>query len=565
MSNNVSFNALSSGNSSSAGGSQPEQPWVSELMSKANVSRFKKQLLENCISKAETSEIESRIVEIRNLISSFEGSDFLILPHADNISHIIDDATSTCNLIEAAMKISPSNQRTSHPDEDYGHTEENAGIKLKALKYPIYYGDEESWLPFWEQYEASVHNRKIPDATKHRILIDECLKGEALKSIKGINPNSRNYQTSITVLKSRFGDPVKLASFYYMKLESLPGSNDTKEQLSTYEEVNKILANLASLEVDTDERFLREKIIPKFNSSTLMWVWAVLEGNESSEEKRSGSVVARVSVHQLMAAIGKVVNRRRDIQHYFRNEPVVPKPKKSTKGGNGANGALPTMAGPSATPESQLQSGPACIFCTRKHDSKDCKKYRTLKKRRERLVEKRKCLMCGGAKHRAASCPHTDPCEHCGKPKHTILTCVEYMKSKDNSSKNSKGKSSSNSFDKSLVTDLTGTFIETFSCKIKDLNGKYVNIKGMLDGGSCLLFITNNVVNKLGLKKGKESLSRVCQFGSNKAICQRSNEVVVTFKNNKSEIKSFCLKTMLCYHVKKLLRVSFYKSRRSRM
>jgi len=66
-----------------------------------------------------------------------------------------------------------------------------------------------------------------------------------LKSIKGINPNSRKYQTSIAALKSRFGDSVTLASFYYTKLESLPGSKDPKKQLSTYEEVDKILANLA--------------------------------------------------------------------------------------------------------------------------------------------------------------------------------------------------------------------------------------------------------------------------------------------------------------------------------
>ena len=255
-------------------------------MWKASVLRFKKQLLENCVPKADEADIANRIEEIRKLICSFEGSDFLILPNADCISQIIDDASSTCSLIEAAMRVVPSSSRASS-DGPNSKPEIDTGIKLKALKYPIYHGDDELWFPWWEQYEATVHLRNIPEATKHRILIDECLKGKALKAVEGINLNARNYNTLIDTLKQRFGDPIKLASFYYAKLESLPGSKDPKEQLSTYEEVKKILANLASLEVDTDERFFREKIIPKFNASTLMWVWAALEGNFSSEDTAS--------------------------------------------------------------------------------------------------------------------------------------------------------------------------------------------------------------------------------------------------------------------------------------
>jgi len=134
-----------------------------------------------------------------------------MLPNSNEITKIIDDAVHTCNIIETALKVNIA-PKSSHS------AEEVCGIKLKPLNPPVYHGDEESWLPFWEQFNAMVYSRNLPDSSKHRILIDECLKGEALKCVKGINPSSRNYQTSIAVLMERFGDPNKLASYYYEKL-----------------------------------------------------------------------------------------------------------------------------------------------------------------------------------------------------------------------------------------------------------------------------------------------------------------------------------------------------------
>ena len=122
------------------------------------------------------------------------------------------------------MKVTPSTRHSSSTDVASSRFDNDTRIKLKALKYPVYYGDEELWLPWWEQYEATVHLRNIPEATKHQILIDdECLKSETLKAMKGINPNSRNYGTTIATLRLRFGDSVKLASSYHSKLEGLPG------------------------------------------------------------------------------------------------------------------------------------------------------------------------------------------------------------------------------------------------------------------------------------------------------------------------------------------------------
>lgn len=525
--------------SSTPNSNTDEQSWVSELTTRAHVLRYKRHLLENSIAKADEAEILTKIADIRSVALSFAGTDILIMPNADEITKIIKEATHSCDIIEAALKVNTPPSSSSHGSN--GYPGEECGIKLKAMNPPVYHGDEENWLPFWEQFNAMVHSRKLPDSSKHRILIDECLKGEALKCVKGINPNSRNYQTSIAALKERFGNHDKLASFYYKKLDKMSPSQDARDQLSTFEEVSKILANLASLDVSTEETFLREKIIQKFSSSTLMWVWAILENNDSPNES-SGSVISRTSVESLMAALGKVVHRRQDIQHYLRDVPSTSAQKKAPKGGNGP--AEPALAGFSAAPN-PASEGLSCVFCKKQHQSENCKRFGTLKKRRARLVDLRKCLVCGHKGHRAAACP-SKACSFCKKTNHSIITCVEYLISKNPAAKNTaKGKSSSN-LNIPQLTNLEGTFIETFTCKVRDADGNYIVAKGMLDGGSATSFITNSLTNKLRLKRTKRTLSRVCNFGSKKVICQSSDQVEVNFKNHCSEVKSFRLKTTEC-------------------
>jgi len=283
-----------------------------------------------------------------------------------------------------------------------------------------------------------------------------------------------------------------------------------------------------------------------------MWVWAILEQNDPPQESSaafvisatSGSVISRTSVETLMAAIGKVVKRKQDIRHYLGGVPTNSAHKKPKGGGN----TTPAMSGlnSASNPSSSTSSSNvSCTFCTKKHLSQDCRKYGSLKKRRERLVDLKKCLKCGQREHRAASCPFK-ACDHCKKENHTIVTCVEYIIAAKAKKKENSSSKSSNSFSISQLTNLEGTFIETFECTVRDTDGNYVNAKGMLDGGCSTSFITNSLANKLKLKRTKRTLSRLCNFGSSKAICQSSDQVEITLKNQCSETKSFRLKTTDC-------------------
>ena len=93
----------------------------------------------------------------------------------NDISMTIEDAITTCDIVESAIRVNIKTSRNLKKDK-----EEDCGIKLKAMKLPVYYGDEEGFLPWWEQYKVAVHKCKISESSKHRILIDKCIKGYAL-------------------------------------------------------------------------------------------------------------------------------------------------------------------------------------------------------------------------------------------------------------------------------------------------------------------------------------------------------------------------------------------------
>lgn len=88
--------------------------------------------------------VRARIDEIKALARFFERTGYLIHEVSEDIAKALDEANRTCNLIQAAIKIQPPNQRaTSGRDEEE--------IKIRALSPPSYYGDPESWLSFWER------------------------------------------------------------------------------------------------------------------------------------------------------------------------------------------------------------------------------------------------------------------------------------------------------------------------------------------------------------------------------------------------------------------------------
>lgn len=79
-------------------------------------------------------------------------------------------------------------------------------IKLPKLSIQKFDGRVTSWLPFWNQFEAAIHNNpQLNDVEKFNYL-HSYLEDKAADAIRGTALTAANYTAAIAKLQRRFGD-----------------------------------------------------------------------------------------------------------------------------------------------------------------------------------------------------------------------------------------------------------------------------------------------------------------------------------------------------------------------
>lgn len=61
------------------------------------------------------------------------------------------------------------------------------------------------WQPFWDCFEASIHNNNNLTGVQKLSYLRGQLQGEASRVIAGFPLTNSNYQHSVTLLQERFG------------------------------------------------------------------------------------------------------------------------------------------------------------------------------------------------------------------------------------------------------------------------------------------------------------------------------------------------------------------------
>ena len=86
----------------------------------------------------------------------------------------------------------------------------------------------------WDSFEAAMHsNPTLSDVQKLTYLRSQ-LKGSATHVISGFTLTGRNYDSSITLLKDRFGQPHHLVHAHREALLNLPSPTDSLSSLQTF-------------------------------------------------------------------------------------------------------------------------------------------------------------------------------------------------------------------------------------------------------------------------------------------------------------------------------------------
>ena len=125
-------------------------------------------------------------------------------------------------------------------------TAHSSRSKLADLQLPTFDGKITEWLGFWECFQSQVGSSpELPKSAKFTYLLGQ-LRGEALETVKGINPSEQNYSVLEKTLEENFGRPRRIIRAHVMTLLKMPKPTLLATSLRQF--YNAVMGDIRSLE-----------------------------------------------------------------------------------------------------------------------------------------------------------------------------------------------------------------------------------------------------------------------------------------------------------------------------
>ena len=143
-----------------------------------------------------------------------------------------------------------------------------------------------SWTEFLELFEASVHQNSAYPPVQKMYFLRQHLEGTAARSIQGLQLTADSYETTIQILKERFGKNSLRKETVIAKLLNLPAVGITENLKSLRRLVDDVSAGIASLKTLNAEPgdILLPVLKGKIPASWRLQ-WARQRGQSSSQEQ----------------------------------------------------------------------------------------------------------------------------------------------------------------------------------------------------------------------------------------------------------------------------------------
>ena len=156
--------------------------------------------------EAQISKIESVNNEILDMVDSVtvETEMTKFLEEADAFYYALSYA-------EECLNIECITSTTTKPVVAHVNSSDVVRVKMPIIELPKFDGNPKNWLSFWDQFESSVHSKKISEIDKFTYL-KSTLIGPAKDCIAGLTHTKANYDHAIKLLTERFGNENVLKS-----------------------------------------------------------------------------------------------------------------------------------------------------------------------------------------------------------------------------------------------------------------------------------------------------------------------------------------------------------------
>jgi hypothetical protein len=279
------------------------------------------------------------------------------------------------------------------------------------------------WQEFWDTYESTVHNNaELPLVEKFKYL-KSFLSGDALRLAGGYRLTNVNYESVITVLKERYGDPEIAIFSHFDSMLALPvasGSVADLRQIS--DECEKHIRCLVALGLpeDTFGRVFTPIMLSKLPQNVRVELHRQKSGSTWTLAELRKLLCSEIAARDMSKrTFGSSGNAQSGVNEHFQQGSGAKQSKGQTWSGrqHSASNFVASGKFKKVTPGQKRH----CRFCGGQHYSDTCRSYSTLQARRERINGA--CFCCLGNDHVIAECKLRKACFFCKKDNHHSSLC----------------------------------------------------------------------------------------------------------------------------------------------
>lgn len=384
-------------------------------------------------------------------------------------------------------------------------------IKLPSINLPQFDGIYTNWLPFFDAFKSLIHSNNDLSEVEKLTYLKSSLKGEPFQLISTLETTSNNYQIAVDLLKERYDNRRRIINNHVhailnTQIISRESAAQLKDLINTVQTHVNCLNSL-DISVNQWDAILVPIVVSKLDHNTAK-EWETKINNEFNNNQ----------IPSLKCILEFLTNKLSTLETLFpRNQTSKVKSFVSL------NKVTPT-----------------CLHCSKSHKIYNCEAFlgldTTLKIKR--VKELKLCFNCLASGHFTTQCKSIG-CKKCNKQHHTLLHFSNNHANTREPTPRAESATTINCPSSNSSAD-TQTLLPTALVEVKDAIGTWHKARVLLDSGSQSNFITEELSNKLNLKK-LQSDTNVVGIGKGKIGIQHMVNLVLKSCNSTYSTLLSCL------------------------
>ncbi|KYM98425.1 hypothetical protein ALC62_10865 [Cyphomyrmex costatus] len=354
-------------------------------------------------------------------------------------------------------------------------------LKLPKIDLPSFSGSYEEWYPFHDTFQSLIHrDRSITEIQKFHYL-KAALKGKAAELIQSLEMSADNYEQAWQMLIKRYDNKRLIIQKHLRALFEL--STISKENFAALRQlVDEVLKHTRALKA-------MGRPIDSWDDPIIYLVTGKLDHNTNKEWE---DTIAGNDIPTLQRLMEFLEHRCRTLEAVNRKGSSV---QAQTKAGQAKVSALVST------------KAAACQKCKENHQIYSCRQFLELlpEERLNFIREAKLCWNCLKVSSHIAKDCKAGSCKTCGKRHNSLLhipgnTAETKVSNSSNQITEPTGNSSTSNVAHATMLNVSSqVFLSTAVVNAHDNQGNKRACRILLDSGSQSNFITEDLVQRLGL------------------------------------------------------------------